>query len=187
MTPAELLASADPIERERGRLTIKSRVRLGWSPERAASEEIGAVGRPRTRRRYSTREGDGLRDIAEALGLSRERVRQIEVEALRKLRAEFERLGWTADEVGAWLDAKARGADEPVSGDTAPSYLRREERETLPEELVKERRARDERRLDREADAMAREIVEVARAHRFVERVVSGMEDGGEIRMLEER
>lgn len=188
MTPAELLASGNARARERAKSAIRMRVgKLGWDAETAMHTPIGPQGGT-DRTVVAQRSGDAsLRDVAAEMGLSSERVRQIEAEALRKLRAEFERLGWTADEVGAWLDSKARGTDEPVSCDTAPSYTRATERETVPEELVKERRACDERRLDREADAMAREIVEVARAHRFIERVCCGMEDGGEARVLDER
>jgi hypothetical protein len=136
---------------------------------------------------YALQQEASLREVGEAMGLSFERVRQIEQEALRKLRVALERAGLEADDIRAWLDSKARGANEPISHDTAPSYLRREERETLPEELVKERRARDDRRIEREVDAMVREIRATAAAHRFIERVVCAMEEGGEVRVLEER
>lgn len=138
---------------------------------------------------YAIQQESSLRDIGEAMGLSFERVRQIEKGALEKLRRALTRgpNAFTDDDIRAWLDSKARGANEPVSTDFATSYLRREERETLPEELVKERRARDERRIEREVDAMVREIRATAQAHRFVERVCCGMEDGGEIRVLDDR
>lgn len=136
---------------------------------------------------YAIQQEASLRDVGEAMGLSFERVRQIEKGALEKLRRALERVGLEADDIRAWLDSKARGANEPISHDTAPSYLRREERETLPEELVKERRARDERRIEREAEAMVREIRATAAAHRFIERVVCAMEEGGEVRVLDER
>lgn len=136
---------------------------------------------------YAIRQEASLRDIGEAMGLSFERVRQIEKGALEKLRRALESLGLEADDIRSWLDSKARGANEPVSTDFATSYLRREERETMPEELVVERRARDDRRIEREVDAMVREIRATAQAHRFVERVVCGMEEGGHVSVLEER
>jgi len=44
------------------------------------------------------RPGSTLDEVAKALGVTRERVRQIEKEALRKLRAEFFRAGLDPDD-----------------------------------------------------------------------------------------
>lgn len=190
MTPAELLQSADPRDRERGRVTVKARLRLaGWDIDRALHEEIGPVGRPKGAKKRASREGDRLREIADALGLSRERVRQIEVEALRKLRMAFESLGWTAEDVGAWLDAKA-GSPDDVPAD-AMAYMREDVSATHSSRAYRWREEAAEAReaaarAEREADEMAHEIVEVARAHRMIERVCTGMESGGEIGMLRE-
>jgi hypothetical protein len=49
------------------------------------------------------RGGLSLAEIAKREGLSRERIRQIEVEALGKLRAALEAKGWTKEQARAFL------------------------------------------------------------------------------------
>ena len=136
---------------------------------------------------YALQQEASLREVGEAMGLSFERVRQIEHEALRKLRVAFRRLGWTEDDVGAWLDGKAAHPDAP-SGDSASSYLERDNN-THDSRAYRWREEREHAdvRIEREAEAMVRDIRATAAAHRFIERVVCAMEEGGEVRVLEER
>lgn len=184
MTPADLLASASQADRARGAGIVYDRThRGGLTREEALARPIARRGGARPPR---PREDDTLEAIGDALGLCRERVRQIERDAMRKLRAALEREGLTAQDVRAWLDSKASDPDAPASYDAATSYLRREERVSVPEEMDADRRARAAREHEREADAMVREIRETAAAHRLIERVCSGMEDGGHVSVLSE-
>lgn len=136
---------------------------------------------------YALQQEASLREVGEALGLSFERVRQIEREALRKLRVALEHAGLDANEVHAWLDGKASHPDAP-SGDSASAYTPRDgnSHESRAYRWREEREHADVR-IEADAEAMVRDIRATAQAHRFVERVVCAMEDGGEVRVLEER
>lgn len=114
MTPRELLASESDDSKRRGREVYRQRIRLEWDADRALDTPIGPQGGRRARTSKANRVGeDSLEDIAALLGISRERVRQIENEALRKLRATLEREGLTADDVGAWLSRRSKGEEMP--------------------------------------------------------------------------
>lgn len=192
ITPAMLLESGDPSVRRRGRRAAADRVRNGWSPETAMSAPLRGYTRmpvetTRERKRPGPQRGSTeaggltLRDIARQWGMSQEGVRRIEMSALAKLRRALTRgpNAITADDVLAWLDGKARGADDVIASESASSYTlhaAREEREPAALLCDRERRALDERRIAREVDAWAEDWIETARAHRMIERVVSGME-----------
>jgi len=193
MTPAEMITSSDRATRDRGNCTIRKRIkRLGWDIEKALNTPIGPHGGlsrtvPRSKEDGPRRQGEvTLEEIAIEMGISREGVRQIEERALAKLRTAFERMGLDEREVCAWLDSKAGDPDQSTGGSevyTANTlcthdscYYRWREPDVAAEE-----------RIEREAEAFARDIVETARAHRFVERVCCGMEDGGEVRVLDEQ
>lgn len=118
-------------------------------------------------------DGLGLDQIGEHLGLSRERVRQVEARALEQLRHALEAEGLDADEVGAWL-SRARVESDPDT--TAPrteawaSSCEVRDR-PLPVEPWSEHGQRVEAACC-ELDA----IRERAQARRQIDRVIAGME-----------
>lgn len=107
-----------------------------------------------------------LEDVGVLMHLTRARVQAIEAHAVAKVGAEMRRLGFDADEVGAWLSRRSKG--EQLLPDD------RRHRVTSRTERYEQREA--ERDWEAEADAMVRDIRETAAANRMVERVVCGME-----------
>ena len=117
MTPAELICSSNPKDRERGQDAIRNRHnRMGWTLEEAMHTPIIPKGARSLRQRSESdagtyRTGDcTLQEVADELGVSRERVRQIEERALAKLRLGLERAGVDAADVVEWL-SRARPGD----------------------------------------------------------------------------
>jgi hypothetical protein len=190
ITPAMLLASPDPAARRRGRRVIRDRVRtMGWSHERAMTAPLRdytppdrAVAARMGRKRgqpLGDRGGLGLDVIGEQMGISKERVRQIEEAALAKLRRGLERLGVTADEVAEWLtsrttyDPGAYAETEHAHACTVDAVSARSRRQD--ERIAAQAPAWQTIRADRAILALE-EAAETARAHRMIERVVCGME-----------
>lgn len=191
MTPAEMLASTSPRIRKRGRETLRDRLRNGWDGARALSEPIAKRGANLLGGHvtaYVERDGTPLAEIADELGLSRERVRQIEASALAKLRVALEAEGLTADDVHAWLDAKAGHPDHVSESRGRVGAGRRLSGAELAEMAAARVEAADDDEpseaalyLQRVEAAIAGldSIAERAAAHRMVERVVCGMEIAG--------
>lgn len=98
---------------------LKTCPRHRWARRRTRVDRVTAFVKDQAARRFVDEHPDGatLEEVAAALGVSRERVRQIESRALRKLRAEFppellaELLG-VARHDGLDGEAADRGDDE---------------------------------------------------------------------------
>lgn len=133
VTPAELIESGDPALRHRGQRLRANRLQDGWSMERAMTTPVGRRGRPlagfpaidghtpwsddeRCRALVESHpDGMTLHEVGVAFGVSRERIRQIEEIALKRLLARCELAGISREDVGAMLSTK------PGSGtDAAP-------------------------------------------------------------------
>jgi hypothetical protein len=202
MIPRDILAdqSAGWRKRARVRSAVSTRIRLGWDETRALDTPLGARGRPTVARMKRPDEGprpgsdtadlpysqdviamtlvsrcpDGmcLEAIGEHLGLVRERVRQVEASALRKLRAALEREGIEARDIGAWLASRPDTESSTANPRDQPWVTSCEARDKpLAVEPWSEHGQRVEAAC-RELDA----FVARARARRDVARVVEGME-----------
>lgn len=180
MTPRELLASPIDRDRERGRKLIANRMDDGWTRERALDTPIARRGRPTHRIPQDSGaplvrdHAMGLAEIADVLGVSRERVRQIEEEALAKLRAALEAEGLTAHDVGDWLSRRP----ESESDRSVPSGGRKGEVMGLPdwrpEPLPVAAWSEHGQRVEAACAALDT-VRERAQAYRAIERVVEGM------------
>lgn len=197
LTPAQLIADASRRVRQTGYSRLHNRLRKGWDRERALSTPLGEPGRPEANvldgypelaLPYEQDpiaqcvvaccpEGVDLVDIGLVMGLSSERVRQVSHVAAAKLARGLARLGVSeSDVIGYLMSSGGEGTvPDATSGRTRQSF-----RETPAPEVA----GSD---VEREADDFVTTIRETAAAHRFVESVVCGMENGGETRVLEER
>lgn len=122
---------------------------------------------------------DGMthEQIAAVVGVSRQRIHQIEVEALRLFVAAMERAGLSEEDVIAHLTS--RHTHDPRAGaeaDGESHLIGIGRREVLQDErIAAQAPAWQTLRADRAILALE-EAAETARAHRFIERVVCGME-----------
>lgn len=130
-------------------------------------------------------DGVPLELIGEHLGLSRESARLIAEAALRSLAPRLALAGIDAADFAGMLAARHGERHEPDHGGFGDQRAHaRERREALAwERIGTGAQSPVVLALCEGLDS----IRETAAAHRFVERVVCGMEDGGEMRVLEER
>ncbi len=126
LSPRQMLDA--PATRHRAQRTVHSRIRDGWDVEAAWSMPVGQKRGPKPRavvvatvradvrfrddveaQRLVEAHPDGMtcEDVASALGLSRERVRQIEHDAMRTLVARLVLSGIGAGEVAAGFARRA--------------------------------------------------------------------------------
>jgi len=121
-------------------------------------------------------DGATLEQVGQALGVTRERVRQIETRALARLATALTKLGVDPADVAGMLAGRGRGTEHMVGGGngratpvTFPVQLERERRraDALPEELWSPlgRRAEEALRAAEERIELVAELVRRAECH----------------------
>lgn len=77
------------------------------------------------------RGGRTLEEVGLVMGLTRERVRQIELDALARVKAALTEIGLDEDDVASWLDAL-----QPHPGEAPPAQVQAERREVAAHQRI---------------------------------------------------